>query len=242
MMKTCVNRMRLLIACMLVAASLAACQSPSASPTVLVQLSPTTSIPTLAATPAAAEIRAAIVSALWMLDKQPNRMESTTVPTGGTASKTVIEYIPKDRKRIVTDTAEVIVAGGKVYLKTTAGTWQEEPQVPAATYLGDGKVTDQTIASTIGDARLVRSDTLDGKPVLVFSYASTTQSGDIELHSQTELWVGQADGLPCKMIIDGDILGLATDSKTGTTKSVAVKALTTVLIVFDPTIQIEPPL
>ena len=170
-------------------------------------------------------------------------MESTTVPTRVTASNTVIEYIPKDRKHIVTDNAELIVAGGKVYMKTAgSGQWQEKAQMSATTYLGDGNVTDKTIAATISAAQFVRSDALDGRPVAVYSYTSTTQSGDIQLHSQTELWVGKADSLPYKMIIDGDILGMATDTKTGTTKSVAVKALTTVLIVFDPTIQIEPPL
>ena len=243
MMNTRVNRLRILIACTLIAGLLAACQPPPASPTAGVQPTLTASIPTLEPTLGAAEIRATIINALWMLDKQPNRMESTTVPTGGQASTTVIEYIPKDRKHIVTSDAELIVAGGKVYIKTSGrGVWQEEPQVPAATYLGDGNVSDKTIDPTIGSPTFVRSDALDGKPMLVFSYASTTHSGDIELHSQTELWVGKADSLPYKMIIDGDILGMATDSITGTTKSVAVKALTTVLIVFDPSIQIEPPL
>lgn len=200
--------------------------------------------PTALPTPNADEANAAIIQALLALNTQPNRMESTSTPEGGQAQTNVIEFVPPDRKHITSpgDGVEYIVTGQVVYAKTpTKGTW-EETQIPAATFMGEAEVTEATLAPTVSDAQFVRRDALDGKAVMVYSYSSTTRSGDIELHSQTELWVGEADGLPYQMTINGEILSASTDPATGESKLQAVPAVTTTLITFDPTISIEPPM
>jgi hypothetical protein len=83
---------------------------------------------------------------------------------------------------------------------------------------------------------------LDGKAMGVFSYATTTQPSGVTLHSQVELWVGQVDGLPYKMIVDGETLKISMDPATGENKASAEKSLSTSLIVFDPSIKIEAPI
>lgn len=64
------------------------------------------------------------------------------------------------------------------------------------------------VSGHVSDAQFLRRDVLDGKAVMVYSYSSLTRSGDVELHIQTEIWVGEADGLPYQTIINGEILTL----------------------------------
>jgi hypothetical protein len=243
--------------CFILVGLMVACQSPNANSLTTSVIStlkstntpePTytpvsTATPTLEPTPDMEEIRAAIVKALFALYGRPNRMEVTTVLSEGRTSTNVIEFIPPDRKRIVSDEVEYVVVGGKVYAKTkSSGKW-EETQIAASSFLGDGKVTEDGISGTINDEQFLRKDTLDGKSVIVYSYSSTTKSAEnIELNSQTELWVGLSDGLPYKMITDGETLSVSTDPETGKSKMEAVKALTTVLVAFDLPIIIEPPI
>ena len=80
------------------------------------------------------------------------------------------------------------------------------------------------------------------RPVKLYRYRSTTKSGDLELHGQTVLWVGQVDGLPYKMVVDGETLAVSNDPATGESKTQAVNAQTTTLIVFDPSLRIESPM
>ncbi len=217
---------------------------PASLPTSTVEYTQTplpTAAPDLASTPGADESRSSIVKALSALYDQPNRMEVTTVISGGQTSKNTIEFIPPDKKRIVDEAqaVEYIVIGEKVYAKTS-GQWNET-QIPASAFLGDGKVNADTIGSTISDAQWVRKDSLNGTAMNVYRYSSTTVTSGIELRSQTELWIGEQDGLPYQMIIEGDVLSASTDPATGENKLQAVKALSTTLNRFDQTISIEPP-
>lgn len=191
------------------------------------------------ATPSADEARDVIANALLALYTRPNRMDVTTVLGSGETRTNSIEFIPPDRKRIVDplENVEYVVIGEKVYAKTS-GVWAET-QIPASTFMGK-EVDLEIIKETIADAQWVRQDVLDGTPVFIYRYNSTTKPSDIELHSQTELWVGEADGLPYQMIVDGEILAASTDPGTGESKLQAVKALTTTLISF-ANIEIEAP-
>jgi hypothetical protein len=243
-MKTALKIIKKLFVWIIMAGLMAACQSRNATPTISVN--PTnilliTETPVITPTPNAEGILNAIVNALLTLYTKPNRMQVSTVIGDGQAQNNVIEFIPPDRKHIIGDGAEYIVIGEKVYAKTGGNAKWEETQIPASSFLGDKVVTAKTISDSISDIKPTRRDQLDGKSVIVYSYSSTTTSGGIELHSQTELWVGDMDGLPYKMISDGQNLSVSTDPKTGESKYQAVKALTTTLMLFDVNISIEPP-
>ncbi len=218
--------------------------SPSALPAASSPAAPSAAPATTAAqppTPNAAQARTAIINALLALNTRPNRMESVTVLADGKTSSNVIEFIPPERKHIVSaqEGVEYIVAGGKVYMKTGADPWAET-QIPPATFLGDGAVSAQSLGATVSAEQWLRSAELAGKPVQVYRYQSTTTTSGVELHSQTELWVG-ADGLPYQMIIDGDILSASSDPSSGENRLAAAAAHTTSTITFDDSLQIEAP-
>ena len=154
----------------------------------------------------------------------------------------VIEFIPPDRKRILSEGTETIVAGGKVYLKSSPTEPWQEVQIATSTYLGDQPVTEQSLQAYVEGGEFVRSNSLGGRLVKIYRYATTTISSGISLHSQAELWVGLADGLPYKMVTNGDTLAISLDPATGENKPVAVQAQSTTTIVFKPSLSIEPPL
>ncbi len=207
----------------------------SPSPTIL---------PTEAQEPSEDEVYATVVAALLALYSEPNRMTDTTSVGEAQPTTNVIEFVPPDRKRIASadQGVEYIVIGDDVYANTKdTGTW-EKTQIPGSTFLGDGEVTAETIRTTVSDARWLRSEVLDDTAVAVYSYSSTSRSGDVDLHSQTELWIGQDDGLPKKMSVTGETLSVSTDPSTGVSTQKAVQARSTILIEFDTTIRIEPPI
>jgi hypothetical protein len=236
-MNASLQHIKVVIMCLVIAGLMAACQPQKGNPTETAQ-----SKPALSATPNTDETRAKITNALFMLSTKSNRMTYTTVLQDGKTHPGEIEFVPPDRKRLAGEGPEYIIVGEKVFVKSAEKNTWEETQISAASFMGNGKDTLETIAKTIEDARLIRKDQLDGTAVFVYSYASTNRSNDLELHSQTELWVSEADGSPLKMIIDGEIVQVASDPATGESQSSAVKALTTTLITFDENIKIENPM
>ncbi len=231
MVKLRIHRAVALFACLAVFVQVTACRPVEAG---------TNPNATAAGTPSGEQARAIILHALLLLNTQPNRMDNTTLAADGKPHQNVIETIPPDRKRIVGEGTEMVVAGGKVFLRTSDSQQWQEINIPASTYLGDMPSTEETLGKTVESGTFVRQDTLNGKPMSVFQYASTSVASGITLHSQTELWVG-ADGVPAQMLIDGETLSVSVDPSTGENKAAAVKAFSTVLITFDPSIKIEMP-
>jgi hypothetical protein len=231
--KNRIGHLLLLLACLTLSIPLAACAAANAEKNTL---------PSAEGTPSAEEARGVIIHAIFLLNTMPNRLTNTTVTADGQTHQSIIETIPPDRKSITGDGTEIIVAGGKVYLKSSETAPWQLIDVPASTYLGDMPPTEEAVGATVEGGEFVRSDTLDGREMGVFHYASTSVVGGVSLHNQTDLWVGQEDGLPYKMVIDGETLAVSVDPATGENKAMAAKALSTVLIAFDSSQQIEAPL
>ena len=120
-----------------------------------------------------------------------------------------------------------------------SGAWSTV-QIPAATFMGE-PVSEQTLAATISEPQFLRLDELDGMPVVVYGYQSTTLASGIELHSQVELWISLTDSRVYQMITDGETLSVSTDA-SGQSVSLAVPALSTTRIEYDPAISIESPI
>lgn len=201
-----------------------------------------TATPTITPIPSMDEMRTSIANALLTLYTKPNRQNSTMVFSDGHTRTNVIEFVPPDRKLLISDEGEdLLVVGEKVYSKLkTLDKW-EESQIPASTLLGETDINAQGLSENISDVYFVRKDIFGGKEVIIYSYSSSYENAGVELHSRTEIWVGEEDGSPYKMIIDGEILSVSSDSQTGEKKYSAAKTLTTVLIEFDSNISIEPP-
>lgn len=167
-------------------------------------------------------------------------MTVTMALQDGTTSTNIIEFVPPDRKRIISPEVdmEYVIIGETVYMKV-AGVWATA-QIPAATFMGE-PVSEESLTASISEPQFLRLDELDGMPVVVYGYQSTTLSSGIELHSQVELLVGLGDGLVYQMITDGETLSVSTDAN-GQSVSLAVPALSTTRIEYDPALTIEPPL
>ncbi len=218
---------------------LTACQPQTAT-----QSSPATPEPvaSVVVTPSVDQARQIVLNALLVLNTTPNQMNNTTTTADGKVHQNVIEFVPPDRKRIAGEGTEIIVAGGKVYLKSSETSPWQLLDMPASTYLGDQPVTQESLAGIVQGAEFVRNDALNGREMEVFHYTSDTTASGVNLHSQVELWVDPTNGLPGKMITDGETLAVSTDPATGENKASAEKTLTTTLIEFLPSLQIEAPL
>jgi hypothetical protein len=237
------QRIALILSGLALLAMVAACGPQGTTPPTAAPEPTATSAaaPTPEPSPDAEQVRDAIVSALLALNTLPNGMDSTTVLADGSTHTTAVAFVPPDRKQIIADGTEIIVVGDSVYIKP-AGTseWQTDP-TPATVYLGEA-VTEQSIRATLGEVVYLGTDQFDGRPVRRYRYSSTVRSGEIELHSETDLWVGQTDGLPYRMVIDGETLAVSTDPATGESVVQAVKTQTTSIIAFDPLLEIAPPI
>ena len=189
-------------------------------------------------------MRSTIISALMAFTSTQNRMENLTEIEDGKVNHSIIEFIPPDKKHIVSveDEVEYIVIGEKVYMTTNSSGGWEEAQIPASMFMGAGVATEQSIGEMLSQVEFVRKDQLDGKPMLVVKYIELAKTDDGELESQVELWIGEADGLPYKMIKDGKIYAVVNDPQTGESKQEYVNAITTTIFDFDPTFQIDAPI
>ena len=251
------NANLLLLASMAVVSLLAACQiqtsasteapfvptqTPSSPPAAVSTVPPSPAeTPVQAAASDPAEIRTAVLAALQALESETYRMQNTIVLSSGQTHINIIEKIPPDRMHVIADNAEYIIVEDKVFLKTEENGQWSEPQIPAATFLESGGLSEKQTAETIGDVQWLRNDLLDGRPVVVYSYTCSTVAGDTEMHTQNEIWIGAEDGLPYKLVIDGETLSVSTDPETGAGQTQAVNAQTTTLIEYDRSISIELP-
>lgn len=242
----------------LIVASLSACQSPaepvnqtepaSPDPIVVTQDLPIPTIPVESPipmpTPDEESLRSAIVTALLAITNTQNRMDNLTEIEDGKVNHSVIEFIPPDKKHIVSveDEVEYIIIADKVYMKTKSSDGWEQAQIAAEVFMGQGEATEQAIGEMVGQVQFVRKDQLEGKPMLVVKYVEITKIQDGELESQVELWIGEEDGLPYKMIKDGKIYSVVNDPQTGESKQEYVNAITTTNFDFDPNFQIEAPI
>ncbi len=168
------------------------------------------------------------------LKEKSYRYQGDTVMVNGETHNTVLEYVPPDRYHVVSDLkSELVVISQKVYFKQ-GDVWAES-QMPATSIIDPD--ASKKLEESISDVQFIGTDSLNGKPMRVFQYKSQTKIGDTESPIQTKLWIGVADRLPYKMIVDGETA--SADASTG--KVVGVNATSTILFEYDPTIKIALP-
>jgi len=219
------------LACLLIALAFSACGKPAS-----------TVASNSSSTPSAAQARQAIIHALLALNTQPNRLDVTTVDSAGISHPSVIEFLPPDKKHITAEGTDLIIAGGKVYLQSSSSAPWQEMEVPASTYLGNPPVTEEAMGKYVENSEFLRAEVLNGRSMFVFHYSSSSVSNGVTLHSQVDLWVDPVDGLPYKMITEGETLKVSLNPSTGQNEASAEKALSTCLISFPAHLTIESPL
>lgn len=113
-----------------------------------------------------------------------------TVKQGGEISSTMkYEVIPPDRIHAVIDSqgliTEQFIIGSDAYLNT-GGEWMKLPVEMENVY---GLAIEQT-RDLIADVALVGPDTLEGAPMMVFSYSLNMHN----VETRNKVWVGLMDG------------------------------------------------
>jgi hypothetical protein len=66
---------------------------------------------------------------------------------------------------------------------------------------------DRIDPSTISDAQLVGPETVNGTPALAYTFTYTNTVEGTLITDHDKLWVGTANGLPVKQVVDGALNG-----------------------------------
>lgn len=224
-----------LVAILLLTAILAACggkgpapaatESNAALPLVLTN-------PEIEPTLGVEQMQATLQAAFQALGAQKSYRYRSTMLINGNTYHTMIEYMLPDKKHIVTDNGEFIVAGDKVYVKD-GDHWKVSETLTAETFKDDLVV----LTKNAENIQWLGREMLDGKAMQVIQFDIKAGDTDKESTQQFKLWVGEADGLPYKLSIVGS--AASVDEKTGQTGQ--VQAESTLLFEYDPTIQIFIP-
>jgi hypothetical protein len=187
-------------------------QAPASTPTTTRTPKPTptpstTPSPTPSPAPSDEKARLAIANAYSLTRDRPLRARSFTEYRDGETATCTRDIDPLNRRyHLKCETYEVIaiITDQKqtIYLKTAQG-WEGVERTGSASFLVEE--TDESITE-IEEAQIVRNDVLDGISVIVYRYSksivSETGNAKREYNADVELWVGDADGLIYKMIID----------------------------------------
>jgi hypothetical protein len=218
----------------LVALLLTSCGGVTPSPTAMPTPIPATSAPTAAPAPtptvSQSDMHAAISAALRSVSKLSHRSESEIVFADGKTITTTVEFVPPDKKHFVSQGSDMIVVDNKVYNKGQGeDKWTEVPMDAA-------QFSYPSFSEDFGDVQLIGQENLDGKPMQV--YKANLVNKETGTTSVFTYWINPTDGLLYKLVNDGEIGSV--DSSTGKMKM--VKAITTSIFEYDPSIQIAAPI
>ncbi|MBN2501675.1 MAG: hypothetical protein JXB38_12910 [Anaerolineales bacterium] len=215
------------VTCSLFVLALVACSNPAASPD---------GAPAGADAPSASEIQAAILSAFENQYEFSHHIENTITTTDSEVFVT-IDYFPPDRYAISSQDnyyTQIIIIGETVY-GFADSQWAVLPM--QADQLINPNALEE-LEATLQDLQYLGTETLNGELADVYSYQSQTTIGESQVPQTSRLWLGASDGLPYKIVIDGQIATM--DARTG--KIEGIPAVTTQVITYDPDLTIEAPI
>lgn len=154
------------------------------------------------------------------------------ISNGKTQAGTVVEFEPPDRYHIVVEGGiELIFIGQDAYVKD-GDAWTESDISVASVVSNPDWLTNGA-----SDFEMVGADTLDGNEMRVYLYTPTSEDAAAALFRQAKLWVGAADNRLYKIVMDGDVVSVNTE--TGKTGQIAAEI--TALYEYDLEITIDPP-
>jgi hypothetical protein len=175
------------------------------------------------------DANAAVIAALVaQLEGGPYRVSSITAsPAGSFESRG--EVVPPNRYHSIATidgaATEMIIIDRDIWRKLEGG-WVKTQFAEGAAGLA-AVTTPEAIAASVSAASLVGPDSLDGAPVLVFTYTSTIGAGAAAASSRNTLWASAETGLPLKIEGSTDLGGQAYT--------------TTQSFVYDDSVTVEPP-
>jgi hypothetical protein len=214
---------------------------PTATPVAqaTTTVAPTATKPAPTATQAPAEASTGslpdiVLNAQRAAFKQKTLRIRTTIAQGdGSVLTSVVEMVPPDRVHITAATYETIAIRGVGAWQKTGGQWQAVPggAAVAESILGalDASNIDELGVSLVVDKiQALPPEILDGKPMRVYQFVTTTNITGTAIEGTSKLWIGATDGLPYK--------------SDGTSGSGASLTKNTSVYEYDSSIKIDAPM
>jgi hypothetical protein len=191
-----------------------------------------TPTPAPTSTPDAEASRQAIANALQATTSNAYRASITIDLDQGGRQEVDVTFAPPDRYHIFANPVELLVSGAQVYMKQGNG-WLLTG-FDAGQIIAMGPQGIQTF--DVQNARYTGQETLDGREYSVYTYDSAVQTDSVQNESSSKIWIG-VDGKPYRIDSVGDVIGM--NATTGTAAS--VKAESSMVYEFDPSIEVDDP-
>lgn len=93
---------------------------------------------------------------------------------------------------------EMIMIGKDMYIQG-GGRWMRMPNSTGQALPNLRQYFDEKGLTTLQDVRYVGDETLDGRPMHIYSYHNSQTNANMPLPFSSKIWVGSADGLPHKI-------------------------------------------
>ena len=120
-----------------------------------------------------------------------------------------LEYQAPDRFHMTTSDAkmhtptEMIMIGKDMYMQF-GGHWQKIPNTNGASMPNLRQFFDEEGVKSLQDVKYEGDDTVDGKPMHLYSYHNNQTNANMPFTFNSKIWVGSADGLPHKIEVTYD--------------------------------------
>lgn len=153
------------------------------------------------------------------LDARSYRANIESAGANDAHTTLLVEYAAPDRYHMVTHaqvsgrefSQEYVIVGKDTFMRMNGGAWSRFPVDMKQLIAGfrDPKFIDDLAKQS--DVKLAGPDTLDGQPMLVYSYSTKNPMG-MNIKSDSKTWVAVSDGLPRKTESEGEMSGKKTKS------------------------------
>ncbi|HMO80852.1 MAG TPA: hypothetical protein PKD24_08670 [Pyrinomonadaceae bacterium] len=121
--------------------------------------------------------------------------------TGAIKMEAAVDFVAPDRFRISTNAmggqyVEMVIISNETFMNM-GGKWQKMPASDLSSILSIRQAFTDEGMKWIDDVSYKGEETLDGKPVYIYTYRGKTPGGGPDFSSK--LWIGKNDGLPLRI-------------------------------------------
>jgi hypothetical protein len=127
----------------------------------------------------------------------------------GKTSSIIVEYLSPDRYRVKNDSMEAILIGKETYINLS-GKWSK-----MGTDLSSmiGSFRDPKLIETgISNVKYIGVEQVNGISASVYTYTSSADFNGQKIAADGKVWVSQANNLPAKIEVTGEVAGEKTFS------------------------------
>ncbi len=127
----------------------------------------------------------------------------------GKITSIIIEFIAPDRYWVKTDSMEAILIGKETYLNIN-GKWSKMG-VDITSNISSFR-DPKLIETGISNVKYIGTEQLNGISASIYTYTSSAELNGQKMVAEAKIWISQADNLPVKMEVAGEVNGEKTFS------------------------------